>query len=65
MKITPEDRERKRAELLAAVEGDCPKRAPRRSHDDPDNSGACIYCGLVLDWLEDDEIDALLRQEGS
>lgn len=62
-KFTPADRARKRGELDAEAEAPCPKRTGGRSHDDPDNSGACIYCGLVLDWLDDDEIDKLLDAE--
>ena len=37
-----------------------PRKDPAREqcrqgwHDDPDNSGSCIYCRVILDLLDDD-----------
>lgn len=33
---------------------DCPEREIGRTHGDPDSSGQCIYCGAVLDIMEED-----------
>jgi len=40
---------------LAAVKRDLLGTCADTSHSDPDNSGQCIRCGVVLDYLEPSE----------
>ena len=47
--MTPDER---RAYLESVVDGPCPKNA--NGHGDPDNSGQCIYCGCIIDIMDDD-----------
>lgn len=32
------------------------ERCKRGSHEDPDNSGACINCGVFFDEMTEDEL---------
>lgn len=45
-------REERKRQLEAALEAPCPRRQGGATHDDPDNSGQCIYCATPLDIIE-------------
>ena len=51
-------------ERSAAVQKAAIERCRRGWHDDPDNSGMCVRCSVILDCAEGEDPNRLRKERG-